>query len=120
MNTRDIEELATNAVKKSILTSKLLSANIYENDKNPLWDGEVYIYKSEQKTNADFCGKVPLQIKGKRCANLSKNRISFPVEVNELNNYLCDGGVMYFVVYVADDGHSAQIYYAALTPVGLK
>lgn len=47
MNTRDIEELATNAVKKSILTSKLLSANIYENDKNPLWDGEVYIYKSE-------------------------------------------------------------------------
>lgn len=51
MNTRDIEELATNAVKKSILTSKLLSANIYENDKNPLWDGEVYIYKSEQKTN---------------------------------------------------------------------
>lgn len=120
MNTKDIEELATNAVKKSILTTKLLSANIYENDKNPLWDGEVYIYKSEQKTNADFCGKVPLQIKGKYCANLSKTKISYSVKVNELNSYLCDGGVMYFVVYLADNGHTTKIYYAVLTPVKLK
>jgi hypothetical protein len=44
LTTKAIEELATTAVKKSILTSEYLSQSINENDKEPIWDGHVYIY----------------------------------------------------------------------------
>lgn len=64
MTTKDIEELATNAVKKSVLTSGYLSQYISENDKGPSWDGFIYIYNNEQKRKTDYYGRVAVQIKG--------------------------------------------------------
>ena len=112
---KDIEELATNAVKKSILTSRFLSQYISENDKEPSWDGFVYIYSREEKTKADFYGKVPVQVKGKYCEDLSRDQIKHSVEIFDLNSYLKDGGVLFFVTYIADGGNKERIYYAPLT-----
>lgn len=112
---KDIEELATNAVKKSILTSIFLSQYISENDKEPSWDGFVYIYSREEKTKADFYGKVPVQVKGKYCEDLSRDQIKHSVEISDLNSYLKDGGVLFFVTYIADGGNKERIYYAPLT-----
>ena len=43
----------------------------------------------------------------------------FSVETVDLKNYLNDGGVVYFVVYLKKDG-TEKIYYSTLTPVKLK
>lgn len=112
---KDIEELAINAVKKSILTSRFLSQYISENDKEPSWDGFVYIYNREEKTKADFYGRVPIQVKGKYCEDLSRDQIKHSVEISDMNSYLKDGGVLFFVTYIADGGNKEKIYYAPLT-----
>ncbi len=120
MTAKTIEELATNAVKKSILTTDFLDQYISENDKEPSWDGNVYIYRDNKKKKKDLRGRVPVQIKGKKQDTMPSDGIYFPVNIVDMNNFLYDGGVFYFVVYVTSDGKKESIYYNTLTPVKLK
>lgn len=41
LSKKDIEELATGAVKRYFNTCNLISPQIQENDKTPDWDGEL-------------------------------------------------------------------------------
>lgn len=120
MNSKAIEELATNAVKKSIITTDVLDQFISENDKEPTWDGYVYIYDNKKKRKSDLRGRVAVQIKGKLKDEMPKDEISFPVSTIDMKNFLYDGGAIYFVVYISSDGTKETIYYTALTPVKLK
>lgn len=120
MNSKAIEELATNAVKKSIITTDLLDQFISENDKEPTWDGYVYIYDDKKKKKSDLRGRVAVQIKGKQKNEMSTDEISFPVSTIDMKNFLYDGGAIYFVVYISSDKTKETIYYATLTPVKLK
>ncbi|MCD7823897.1 MAG: DUF4365 domain-containing protein [Oscillospiraceae bacterium] len=117
-----IENFAVNAVKDCIFTSELLSPFISDNDKEPSWDGNVYIYKNKRKRADDIIGRVPVQVKGTEKDVLTKKEISFQMEISALNNFLKVGGTMLFVVYVQnpDKGKQRKIYYAALTPVALR
>ena len=49
MTVKQIEELATNAVRKSLLCCNYLSPYINDNDKEPSWDGNVYLYSAESQ-----------------------------------------------------------------------
>ena len=49
LDNKAIEILAVNAVKNSIVTSEYLDQFIAENDKEPTWDGFVYIYNDKSK-----------------------------------------------------------------------
>lgn len=50
MTTTDIEEIATIKVKEQVLKNNdCLRAFINENDKTPLWDGNIYVYSDEDK-----------------------------------------------------------------------
>lgn len=40
----DLETIATSSVKSSILVTDDLSPFINERDKEPLWDGKIYIF----------------------------------------------------------------------------
>ena len=44
LDNNSIETLSVNAVKNSIVMSELLAQFIADNDKEPSWDGFVYIY----------------------------------------------------------------------------
>ena len=115
MTTKDIEELATNAVRKSILTSGSLSPYITDNDKGPSWDGFVYVYSSAEKTKKDFLGRIPVQVKGTESEDLSRDKITFSVETDDLHSYIRDGGVIFFVTCIAQGGLADRIYFAELT-----
>lgn len=119
MNKKQIEELSVNAVIKSLSLTGYLSPYISTNDKEPSWDGSVYIYSNKNGKKEDITGKVSVQVKGKSCSNFSKSEIMFPVDIIDLRNYLNDGGVIYFVVYLKKNG-SEKIYYSTLTPVKLN
>ena len=44
LDSKAIETLSVNAVKNSIVTTDFLDQFIAENDKEPSWDGFVYMY----------------------------------------------------------------------------
>jgi hypothetical protein len=120
MTSKTIEELATNAVKRSIITTDFLDQFISENDKEPTWDGYVYIYNDKKKKKSDLRGRVAVQIKGKQKNEMPTDEISFPVSTIDMKNFLYDGGAIYFVVYISLDKTKEAIYYATLSPVKLK
>lgn len=120
MNSIQIETFAVNAVKDSILMSDYLTPFINDNDKEPSWDGAVYIYKDRDCTKNNLKGRLPVQVKGKVCDDLTKYEISYAMDVVDLNNYLDDGGAVLFVVYIGNGGLCKKIYYIELPPIKLR
>lgn len=49
MDAKTIETLSINAVRDSIVVSEFLDQYIADNDKEPSWDGFIYIYNTKSK-----------------------------------------------------------------------
>ncbi|WP_250277279.1 hypothetical protein [[Clostridium] colinum] len=120
LDNKAIETLAVNAVKNSIVTSELLDQFINDNDKEPSWDGFIYIYGDKSKQKSTLKGRMPVQVKGKEYNNHFKEIISFSMSTVDLKNYLNDGGCILFVVYIGNNGLTNKIYYEELTPIKLR
>ena len=105
----DIEKLATSAVVDSISLTDILSAFINEGDKEPSFDGSIYIHADARKTKEGI-KKVPVQIKGtKRKKNLPKGSLKYTVSRIDLDNWLNHGGIVLFVVYIDNTGTQKRI-----------
>ena len=115
----DIEKLATSAVTTSIATTDVLSSFINEGDKEPSWDGNIYIYSNKTKKK-DGLKKVPVQIKGTQREVHPSTAITYPISTAHLDNWCRDGGVMLFVVYIDKTGLRKTIYYSGLLPVKIR
>lgn len=120
LDKKAVETISVNAVRNSIVTSPFLDQFIADNDKEPSWDGNVYIYEDISKKKSKLKGRLPVQIKGKICADFSADEISYSMDVSDLRNYLYDGGAVLFVVYMNGSGTTTQIYYTELTPLKLR
>lgn len=120
LDSKTIETFSVNAVKDSIVMSEFLEQFIAENDKEPSWDGFVYIYNNRDKKKSDLKGRMPVQIKGKLCDDHTQIQISYSMQVADLRNYLWDNGCILFVVYIGNNGLTRKIYYVELTPVKLR
>lgn len=111
----DIEKIATNLVALSISKTEYLSPFINDGDKEPSWDGNIYAFYNTDKKKSHLSGRAPVQIKGTKNNNFLKSEITYLVEVSDLRNYLIDGGNIFFVVYINDNGEG-KIYYSCLLP----
>ena len=120
MDNKTIETLAVNAVKDSIVLTDCLDPFIADNDKEPSWDGFIYIYNSESKKKNNLQGRLAVQVKGKETKSAFKRKITHTVAVVDLKNYLYNGGVLYFVVHINSATQKRQIYYVDLTPVKIR
>lgn len=120
LDKKAIETLSVNAVKDSIVTSDFLDQFIADNDKEPSWDGFVYIYGDKSKKKSTLKGRMPVQVKGTECEDFSKSEISFQMSKTDLRNYLYNGGCVLFVVYIGNVGIRKKIYYVELTPIKLR
>lgn len=114
----DIEKLATAAVTTYISKTDCLSPFISEGDKEPSWDGNIYLYKNKLKRKDDCIGKVSVQVKGKYSTKLVKAKCKYHVEISDLRNYELHGAV-YFVVLI-DEKMDTYIYYNLFHPVDIK
>lgn len=115
----DIEKLATSAVNTYISKTDLLSPFISEGDKEPSWDGHIYIYNHKLKKKKDCIGRVPVQVKGELIKTRnSKKYCKHRVLKEDLNNYLTRG-VAFFVVLI-DEDKDTLIFYKLLHPVDVK
>ena len=113
----DIEKLATAAVIESISSTENLSAFINNGDKEPTWDGNIYIYANKHNTKKGI-KKVPVQGKGKLPKIFPPQKPpKFSVSIVDLDNWLNDGGVILFVVMIDETGHEKAIFYNNLLPI---
>lgn len=121
MNSLKIEMGAILSIKNAVFKHRLMHDYINCNDKEPSWDGFIYLYNTADMRVEDIKYRIPVQIKGKNMQSLLKrNGISYQVEYKHLRNYCKDGGVFYIVVIISDDGERASVFYNSLTPIKLK
>ena len=114
----DLEKIATSALVSSISQTDTLSGFINNGDKEPCWDGNIYIYKNSSHSKKNI-KRIPTQVKGKGVkGKVAKNTIKYRVTYDDLHAYMMDGGTLFFVVYIdKKTGEPLQIYYADLLPV---
>lgn len=121
MNSVKIEKISINKLKEIIGYHSLMNDFINDNDKEPSWDGFIYLYNSNDLKAENIKYRVPVQVKGKNAPNLLKKQwISYETELKHLRNYYSDGGVFYIVVVISDDGRQSVIFYNALTTAKLN
>ena len=117
----DIEQLATSAIITALSKTERLSGFINSGDKEPCWDGNIYIHEDKKHSKKNI-KKVATQVKGKLVkAGAPKDTIKYPVSYDDLNAYMMNGGTLFFVVHIdSNGGDTIQIYYAELLPFKIK
>jgi hypothetical protein len=116
----DIEVLATTAVKERVAYCSGLQSYINERDKEPLWDGHIYVFPIGVVNKDKLIGRVPVQVKGKKKGiGRETATLSYNVEVSALKKYLQDGGITYFVVAFGEN-RNKTIFYKVLLPFDLQ
>lgn len=120
MNNKKTEEMAARAVEESIEKVDRLESNISRNDKSPSWDGEIIVHRENDNTKKGII-RIPVQVKGETCKMFPKT-YSFPkMKIIDLENYLRDGGCVFFLVYINKmNTDIRKICYAVLTPMKIK
>lgn len=117
LSKKDIEELATGAVKRYFNTCNLISPQIQENDKTPDWGGELNLYESKKDIRKNYIGSLRIQVKGKEVSKF-KNKETFPIETIFLKNAKNEGFV-FFVVEVMSNGDN-KIFYKKMAPIEIR
>lgn len=116
IDSKRIEEMAINHLESIILNNAYLSQFLSTNDKEPSWDGYIYVYENESQRKNAIVGRVPVQVKG--TTNFNTENMNFSIYLTDLQNYLNDGGVLYFIIYI--NGDEKRTYYRQLMPSDIK
>ena len=119
MNDKQKETKAVNAVEDYFAVSELVDTYLSTNDKEPQWDGHLYLYKNGNHTNENLLGRIPVQIKGRECKTL-EGRTTFSISVASLQAYLRDGGILFYVVKILPDASGTKIFCKELAPLLIK
>ena len=117
MNSNRIESLAVNAVEDYFTKIKRINPMIPFADKEPSWDGFLYLYPDGSMKKETMIGRIPVQVKGKTGEFVES--LSYPINTSDLRNYMREGGCIYFVVLI-NDRQERKIFYRMLIPVELQ
>lgn len=94
MDTGKIERAAVRAVGVYIDNCDKLESECQTNDKTPIWDGHINIYKNKKHTVKNFSSRVPLQIKG----TTNNKEFFYRIDRVFLEAYKADRGCLFFLV----------------------
>lgn len=117
MNSNRIESLAVNAVEDYFTKIERINPMIPLADKEPSWDGFLYLYPDDSMKKETMIGRIPVQVKGKTGEFVES--LSYPINTSDLRNYMREGGCIYFVVLI-NDRQERKIFYRMLIPVELQ
>ncbi|MEC1264178.1 hypothetical protein P9C50_05585 [Bacillus subtilis] len=114
-----IERAAVQAIRnEAVKPNTKLIANIPEGDKGVSFDGEIHVYNDCNLTVKSFMGSVRVQVKGKQVEKFSEEKSVYSLEIEHYENYLNNGGALFFLVEILPDGNS-KIFYKHLLPIDL-
>lgn len=127
-----IENRALNTLENIIDAHNTMSHQFNSLDKEMSWDGSILIFKDNEGdiNKANFDDEVRVQIKGhiddpvknksRKREYLGRQRITYPVDLIDLEIYSKGGGAIYFEIFMSPDGKESEIFYASLYPSVLK
>lgn len=118
-----IENKALNALENIIDENPLMNYSFNSCDKEMSWDGYIWIFESEALDKKSYDDKIPVQIKGHIDKNrkfINKQKILYKVSLDDLNIYFKDRGVLYFQIFISEDGKRNEIFYSSLYPSKIK
>ena len=115
-----IERIAANCVRTYIDETNKLRSYIDDNDKTPMWDGSIFVYREEPDKNKNLEGAIKTQIKG-RTVSKFHNKVKFNIPTYNIENYMRGAGLVYFVVeLIKQQKWEYKIFYILLLPIELK
>lgn len=114
-DTKAIEEKALNYLKSFIEDSKVISQFIDDNDKEPCWDGHLYLYSDGKRDKEHLRGRVPIQIKGTEVERFQTKKWKFKLEKNDLKAYLHEP-TFFIVCQVKKDSKERKLFFRELLP----
>lgn len=115
IDTKAIEEKALNHFKSFIEDSKVISQFIADNDKEPCWDGHLYLYADGIRDKEHLQGRVPVQIKGTEVGRFVTKKWKFKLEKADLNAYL-EEPTFFIVCQVKKDSKERMLFFRELLP----
>lgn len=108
-NTGKIERAAVRAVEEYLDKCPMLEPYIDSNDKTPIWDGDIFLYDSEEsKSVNNFVARVPLQVKG-----TTSTKDCYYIETEYIKGFKSDRGCVFFMVQVLEN--PPKVLYAILS-----
>lgn len=118
VSTKEIEKRAVLALENFFVGSQVVSAEIQQNDRTPMWDGDLLLYNGDKDKNDSLIGRLPIQVKAHQMKEGFKTEdFKFLIKMNCLKNYLHEG-IVYYVVQQYDG--ECMIFYRLLTPILLR
>lgn len=110
-----IERLAKTEVDEFFTYTGFVRPYIAENDKTPVWDGNLLVYSQKREMSNDTLRfKIPLQLKGEEYLKEDfPDKTYYQISGKELELYKNDGGVLFIKVLIV--GRKRKIYYNFLT-----
>ena len=115
IDTKAIEEKALNHFKSFIEDSKVISQFIADNDKEPCWDGHLYLYADGIKDKEHLQGRVPVQIKGTEVDSFVTKKWKYKLEKADLKVYL-EEPTFFIVCQVKRDSKDRMLFFRELLP----
>ena len=115
IDTKSIEEKALNHFKSFIEDSKVISQFIADNDKEPCWDGHLYLYADGIRDKEHLQGRVPIQIKGTEVGRFVTKKWKFKLEKADLKAYL-EEPTFFIVCQVKKDSKERMLFFRELLP----
>lgn len=94
--TSKIEKSAARSVEEYIDRCSRLEPFIETNDKTPIWDGDLFIYKNIEHSVENFVARIPVNIKG--TTNTSDD--FYRINREYLETFKTMGGGIFFLVQV--------------------
>ena len=114
-----IEEKALLCFKEYIVDSKVISQYIPENDKEPFWDGHLYLFSNPHKSKEFFIGRVPAQVKGTEVKRFVTKKYKFQIDIVDLKAYLREPTI-YIVCQEKENSKERKLFYRCLLPETVK
>ena len=115
IDNKAIEEKALNYFKTFIEDSKVISQYLDEDDKEPCWDGHLYLYSEGKRDKDHLQGRVPVQIKGTEVKHFVTKKWKFKLFKNDLQAYLNEP-TFFIVCKVKKDSKERKLFYRELLP----
>jgi len=113
-----IDSIAVDTVSQETNRHDLLHPNFNKGDKEPFFDGHIWVYKVSPQKQENYLDRIPVQIKGREVKGFSKSKCSFrPVKKAELEAYRKESGIIFFVVEVLKNkSQQTKIFWKQLLP----
>ena len=111
----EIESKALNCFRGFIEDSKVISQFLKEGDKEPCWDGHLYLYADGGRNKDHLLGRVPVQIKGTEVEKFTTNKWKFRLEKTDLKAYLHEP-TFFIVCQIKKDSKERKLFYRELLP----